>query len=41
MTKDIWTSEYRVANSIAGPELPLRKLAAFAVENGKPGAERV
>jgi alkaline phosphatase D len=40
MTKDVWTSEYRVANSIADPELPLRKLAAFAVENGKPGAER-
>jgi alkaline phosphatase D len=41
LTKDVWTSEYRVANSITTPGLPLHKLAAFAVENGKPGAERV
>ena len=36
-----WTSSYRLANSALDPQSPVRNIASFVVENGRPGATRV
>uniref|UniRef100_B8HNM8 Alkaline phosphatase n=1 Tax=Cyanothece sp. (strain PCC 7425 / ATCC 29141) TaxID=395961 RepID=B8HNM8_CYAP4 len=40
LTPDRWTTHLRVVDSVAQPGAPLRTLATFVVENGRPGAVR-
>jgi alkaline phosphatase D len=39
LTPDTWTSEYRIADTVAQPTSPVHSLATFVVENGRPGAQ--
>src|SRR3712207_2329592 len=35
-----WRSDYRLAKTTLKPESPVRNVASFVVENGRPGATR-
>jgi alkaline phosphatase D len=39
VTPERWTSTFRVVDTVLTPGAPTRTLAAFAVENGRPGAQ--
>ena len=41
LTPDDWTSEFRIAETVMETTSPMKSLATFVVENGKPGAQRV
>jgi alkaline phosphatase D len=41
VTPDDWTSEYRIATTVAQPTSPMQSLATFVIANGTPGAQRV
>jgi len=38
--RERWTSDLRVVDTIKRPGAPIRTLATFVVENGRPGAQR-
>ena len=40
ITAEEWRAEIKLADSIKDPESPVRTVASFVVEDGKPGAER-
>jgi alkaline phosphatase D len=40
LTPEEWRTDMKLADSIKDPESPVRTVASFIVEDGKPGAER-
>jgi alkaline phosphatase D len=39
LTPDTWTTEYRIVDTVEQPTSPVRTLATFVVENGRPEAQ--
>ena len=39
VTPELWTSEFRVVDTVAQPEATTSTLATFVTENGRPGAQ--